>query len=435
LGCGYVAQAQVRQHQRPLGKLARYLFVSPQRLEVDLPGPLHVGDAVFDGDRAYLGRVSALPEGAVWTGELDPAPTYQVTLEIDPEVTLPSEPRFRTSTAPVDAAWILETLLPPEKRDYVIAELTTFAEENEDAIAEVVRPMAEDTIEHGMTVLEANLKEALAKRDAEIQALLDAHRATVRDDLLPVLKAELGPSAKKKAEPILTEIGRELWNELPMWSLSWRVVVDKIPGTQQDRTEQWWKEFLETKAIPIVAAHEEDLIKALEELIEEGAKNPKVRRALSDATRRLAKDPRFKAIVRGVLEDALVRPFDVGELSKKLLADPEHRARIRDLSHRFGPTLQRIGKKLTTDPETGGIDPDLARVLRRVVFRKDRRWVELEGPPLSLIASPQPPPGAPSIGPPPGTPDGPAPAEPVPPAEGQGRPGAAPAPGSERSFK
>ena len=38
-------------------------------------------------------------------------------------------------------------------------------------------------------------------------------------------------------------------------------------------------------------------MKALEELIEEGARNPAVRKALAGATRRLAADPEFKAIV------------------------------------------------------------------------------------------------------------------------------------------
>ena len=69
-----------------------------------------------------------------------------------------------------------------------------------------VPEIAEDVIEHGMTTLEANLKDALKAREDEIEALLVKHRALVKDDLLPVLKRELGPSAKAKAEPLMREL-------------------------------------------------------------------------------------------------------------------------------------------------------------------------------------------------------------------------------------
>ena len=52
------------------------------------------------------------------------------------------------------------------------------------------------------------------------------------------------------------------------------------------------------------------------------------------------------------------------------LTRPHLRGAITALGH-------RIARRLTTD-ESGALDPDLARVLRRVVFRKDARWVELE---------------------------------------------------------
>lgn len=352
---------------------------------------MQVGDPVLDGERRYVGRVAAIASGTDGTRPSLPAGAVaQVVLAIDPELAaaVPVGARFRTRTAPRDGKWVFETLLPPAKRARVAHELRTFADEHGDAIATFVRPIAEDVIEHGMTTLEANLKDALKARQPEIDALLTKHRALVKDDLLPVLKRELGPSAKAKAQPLLREIGRELWNELPMWSLGWNAFVDVLPGTSKTRVDAWWAQFLEEKAIPIVAAHEDELLRALEDLIEEGARSPAVRQALGSATRRLAQDPDFKALVRGVLEDALVRPFEPAALIERLVADPVHQERFEALSDSFGPTLQRIGRALTIDEETGAIDPDLARVLRRVVFHKDARWVEVTAP---RADAPQPP--------------------------------------------
>lgn len=378
LGAGLAtwSVAAARTAARPLGKLARFAFGSTQRTTVELPGPLRVGDPVLDAERRPVGVVASLPAGENFlpAGRRGP-----VVLALDPEHPLAPGARFFAHTAPVDAAWVVDTLLPPEKREFVLAELEAFAREHRDALDATLRPLAEDVVQHGLEVFEANLSGALARHDGEIQALLDRHRAMLKEDVLPVLKRELGPSAKQKAQPILEEIGRELWDELPMWSVGWRAVVDTIPGTRQDRTERWWREFLDTKAIPIVAAHEDDLVRALEALIEEGARNEHVRAALGGATRRLAADPDFKRVVRTILEEALVRPFDVGALVRRLFEDPEHRSRLRALQRAFAPTLKRIGRRLTTRPD-GGIDPDLARVLRRIVFQKDGRWVEVEAP-------------------------------------------------------
>jgi hypothetical protein len=378
---GLVAHAQATEHGPSLGKLTRYLFTGAETRQLQLAGPLRVGDPVLDSERFFLGRVVGI------VGDDGPAPStralprsdrYTVILQFDPEVHVSPTATFRTSTAPVDAQWVLSTLLPEDKRDFVTAELRAFADAHSDAIGAVLRPVAEDVIEHAMTLMEANLRLALKRNEGKVQALLDKHRLMVKDDLLPVLKTELGPSAKAKAQPILNEIGRELWDQLPMWSVSWRLLADTIPGTKKTRTEEWWKEFVDETAIPIVAKHEGKLIKALEELIEEGSRNPEVRKALGAATRRLAEDPQFKQLVRTLIEEALVKPFDAGALVGKVWDDPAHRKRLRELQHAFGPTLKRIARRLTTDPETGAIDPDLARVLRRVVFRKDGRWVELD---------------------------------------------------------
>jgi hypothetical protein len=381
IGLTVLVQARAGELGPPAGRLTRYIVGSPRHMVVQLTGELAEGDPVLDGERGFLGRLVEL-RGAdgqrIASGPGSPASgTFAALIAIDPEVALPDEPRFVARSAPKDARWVVQTLLPPHKREILKRELTVFVDHNGDALSAFLRPLAEDTIQHGMTVLEANLTDALKRREDAIKALLDRQRGMVKEEILPVLKERLGESAKKKAEPILTEIGRELWDALPMWSLSWRALFDTIPGTSQDRVDVWWAEFVETKAIPIMAAHEGELLKALEDLIEEGAADPEVRKALGDATLRLAKDPEFKELVRGVIEDALVRPFEPSELLTALWEDDGHQARLRDLERRFAPTLQRIGRLLTIDPETGRIDEDLARVLRRVVFRKDARWIEL----------------------------------------------------------
>jgi hypothetical protein len=380
------ARAHGPEVAAPAGRIGRWLVVAPRTAVAQLTGPLRVGDPVLDHARDHVGRVVRIA-GADGTdfidtrqaaAAIDSRTLFTVTVAFDPEVRVPAAPRMTARWVDRDdAGWALSTLLPEPKRRMLIDELRAFASENKVEIEGFLRPIAEDAIGHGMLTLEQNLSAALEARKDAIQAVLDDHRVMVKNDLLPVLKRRLGPSAKKKAEPLLRDIGRELWNELPMWSLGWSAFVDQLPGTSRTRMDAWWKEFVDQKAIPILKEHEDELMRALEELIEEGARDAEVRAALGAATRRLAADPRFKQIVRGVIEDALVKPFDLHALVERLVEDPKHQQRLRRLQDLASPMLQRLGRKLTIDPDTGRIDPDLARVLRRVVFNKDARWVEL----------------------------------------------------------
>ena len=361
----------------PLGELWRYAFVKPAPVVAELPGPLAVGDPVIGPGRVRLGAIVAIGTGTAPTWDLPAAERYKVTIQFDPEAQVPASYTLRAQTTPMDGAWVIETLLPEPKRRYVEGEIRTFLRDNEETFMAFVRPLAEEVVAEATRVLEGNLTKAVSAREVEIHKLLDKHREQVRKELVPVFKKELGPSAKTKADPILREIGRELWDELPMWSLGWRAFVDVIPGTRQDRVDTWWAEFVENKAIPILEKHEPELMQALEDLIEEGAKNPAIRKELGLATQRLAKDPEFRQLARGILEDALVRPFQAREFLERLLSQPEHRTRLEALSRAFAPTLQRIAHELTINPTSGELDPNLIRVLRRVVFHKDARAIEL----------------------------------------------------------
>ena len=385
-----LAESKADQLRTPAARLARFASSSPQRVRLEVRGHLALGDPVLlgplGGERERIGAVVAIHSGSGYarrTWELPQAESYSVTIAIDPEYRerVPEGCTWQAGTTPMDGRWVFETLLPPDKRDMVWLELENWIHAHRDEISALLRPIAEDVVAQGMATMEANLAKALRKRDKEIHALLEGHRDSLREKVVPVLKRELGPSARTKADPILRKIGRELWDALPVWSLGWRAAVDWLPGTRNDRVDKWWKEFVDNKAIPILSKHEPELMKMLEDLIEEGAKNPKVRAILGEATKEMARDPRFRKLVRGVLEDALVRPFEWRALLSKITEKPEHRRRLDALVYKLQPTVQRIAHRLTIkDAQTGELDPQLVKVLRRVVFYKDARWVECVAP-------------------------------------------------------
>jgi hypothetical protein len=336
-----------------------------------------VGDPVFAGEeRLFVGAVEKTERDTAAVG----TPAYTVTIALDPE----SDPgMFEDAAYAFEAAdrrpkWVIDTLLPPKKRELVKRELKAYAKAHEKEIEDLLRPIEDQVGEHAWHVLEENIVQATKHHEKEIDALLDKYRSSLKDEVLPILKEELGPSAKEKAKPILTKIGRECWDELPMWKGAWAYTLNKLPWQKKDYIDEWWQDFLDNKAIPILKEHEEELVKAGEDLVKEGFKDPKVRAAVNAELKKLANDPQFRVLLRAILDEALVHPFDATGLATKILEDPGNQERWRKLEATLDPVLSKLGEEIAIAQRPDGrpgLSPELARVIRRVVFNKDARWV------------------------------------------------------------
>lgn len=369
----------------PAERVLRYASSRPVRIDVTLEAVATdrgwivpcAGDPVLAGDeRICVGTIDSVrtDTAAVAT------PTFTVAIVVDPEYDARDleGATFAFGSAGREAQWVFDTLLPPKKREQAWSELVAYTGSHSQEISELLRPIGDQVLEHAMRVLDENLVPTINRHEKDIDALLAKYDASLKEDLLPVLKDELGPSAKEKARPILTKIGRECWDALPMWQGGWAYVKGKIPGLGRDYVDEWWKDFLDNKAIPIVKEHEDELVKAGEDLVKEGLKNPKVRAAFRAEWKKLTADPAFKDLVRAIVEEALVRPFDPKALAKKIAEDPGNRARWKKLEETLDPVLEKIGRDvaITRRPDgRDGLSPELARVIRRIVFNKDARWV------------------------------------------------------------
>jgi hypothetical protein len=386
-GVASFALARSAELRPPAERVLRYALHRPAHVEVRLEAahdeagwtqPV-VSDPVLAGDeRTFVGSVVAV--------DADPAavvtPTYVVRIALDPEYDARDleGASWGFATASGDAAWIVETLLPPKKWDLVRSELAAYSAAHSEEIGALLRPIGDQVMEHATRVLDENLTPTLKRHEKEIDALLDRYRGSLKDDLLPVLKEQLGPSAKEKAKPILTKIGRECWDALPMWQGSWAWVKAKLPFQKEDYVDEWWRDFLETKAIPILKEHEDELVKAGEDLVREGFKDPKVRAAFKDELKRVASDPEFKALLRTIIEEALVRPFDVAKVWAEIAQDPRNKEHWRSLQRTLSPVMKKVARDLAVEIRPDGregLSPAVSRILRRIVLNKDARWVSV----------------------------------------------------------
>lgn len=375
-------------------RLFRFLFSAPHRYKVELPA----NEAMLPGDRV----LQRIPSGWRVIGQVESVQSEsaasvngatRVGIVIDPELaSLAVDAELRLIDARGDLGWAFQALLPPERLERIRSELSTFQAENHEELIALAQISGKAFVDESITNLNARLSDSVKKHEKEWRAVLDNHRKALKEKVLPVLKAELGPVVKERLKPVLTKVGRELWDELPLWTVTWRSLADQIPYVaRQKYMDSWWQEFLDTKAIPIVKAHEAEFISLAEDLLIKGAENEKVREALADAARRIVDDPEFRKLMNSILNETLVEPFDSKAFFERLLALPEFRERFDLLSSRFGPVAERIGR-LFLDADGGpGINPELVQVARRIFFEKRKRALLILQPPpeLARVSAPQ----------------------------------------------
>jgi len=351
-----------------VARLWRFATGSRQRFRAIVPrgARLKLGQHVIGPRGNHMGLV-----GCVESIHSGPGGSQIAILVFDPEQKLVRRGSdLRLVDARGDMTWALHAVLPKPKLDEISRLLSEFRRGHRRELMDIAQAVAQDFVQEGITSLDRNLAGAVRRHEKEWRAVLDRHRRGLKEDLLPVLKDRLGATARVKLKPVLTEVGKELWNELPIWSVAWRAFADKIPGTRQRFIDEWWQKFLDEKAIPIVKNHETEFLELAEELLIEGAEDPVVRKRMAVIARRLVDDPTFRRLVNVMLHETLIEPFRSDLVFQRLAKNRAVRARFTKLNAAFAPTLREIARVVIEDPK-GGLDPDLVQVIRRVFFEKE----------------------------------------------------------------
>jgi len=111
--------------------------------------------------------------------------------------------------------------------------------------------------------------------------------------LMPVFQSEVWPIIQTESEPLVSEISREIWNEVSVFGFGWRYLYDRTPLPKKDLAEKKFKQFVDEKAKPIIAAHLDEVLELQKEIVGKVAKNEKVKLALNESVRAATSDPEF----------------------------------------------------------------------------------------------------------------------------------------------
>jgi hypothetical protein len=349
-------------------------YTSARRLELRLPQDcdLAVGDAVFAADAngalQQVGLVVRVP------GAADSGVAQAVLFPSAPKLSSPIKAFYLS--APDSIEWVVQTLLPAERRKQVEDELAATLREQHQEILEALQPGVNRSVREALAVLEQDLPQALEKHRPELQALVDKDKEEVlKRELLPLVKAEVWPIIRKDSEPVVRQVSGELWERVSLWSFAWRGVADRLPGFRgKRRLEEELHRFLEQEAAPIFDRHEADFLAVIEVILRDVANNDNVKAALKRSAAKVAEDPALQQVLNEIFQDLVLKNPRLWHSVRQNLQSPEAQEALRRTGTHLEPTVRRLSDLVLGTRETG-LTPEFSRVLRQQVLLKDRRGI------------------------------------------------------------
>ncbi|MHB9079364.1 MAG: hypothetical protein ACYC3X_17955 [Pirellulaceae bacterium] len=367
-------------------ELWRYVSAQRRMVRIQLDGslPIDVGDPIY--------RISG-PQAVEQVGEIrrilvhdDPAvgTSGGVTAEA---LLYPNAPRVGVEsyltyyTTPRSLSWVMETMLPPEKRFQIAEEIVNTYEPYHAEILQAMKPVIVGGLLDAMQVVEEDLAEAVSRRRESLEQLGRRYQdRVVSQELVPLIRQQVWPIVKKHVEPLANQIGEEMFERASLWRFGWRLLYDKSPFPEKDLTRAEWNRFVSEEALPVLNSHAEDILAFQRRVFEEVMSNERVQEALHRNLSQVVDDPEFRTIAWEILREVLVDNARLRNKLEERWSGEEARRAMQLAADYAEPCLRRIGDLLLGTREAG-ISPEFAQVLRNQILDKDCRWLVLETPP------------------------------------------------------
>jgi len=275
-------------------------------------------------------------------------------------------------------SWVVQTMLPPEKRHEIALEIATAFQENHQEVIAALKPIVEDSLRESVEVVRSDLAAAIARHRPEIEKLGSRYqKQMVRQELVPLVQSQIWPIARRHAEPTANKIGQEIWKRVPVWRFTWKYIYDKSPLPEKNRFRKEWDRFVEKEIIPVFESHSGEIVDSVQHILIDTSKNKKVQAAVKKNMSRILEDEELRKVLMAIMREVFIDNPRLKQTFEKHWNSPRARQAFQLATDRLEPTVRRIGDQLFGSRATG-ISPEFARVLRNQILGKDKHWFVLE---------------------------------------------------------
>lgn len=345
----------------------------------DRPVWLEIGDPVLidGGDTAPIGQVKTLldDDGRPIAASFRRVSAASIALFDRKRPLIHDDVRVRLAVVPETAgAWVWKTLI----NDDTLPRIREVWSRNDllphkDEIAAMAIPVLQGVLVDCRETLETETRPFLNRHRPQIDALVAKIEAELgKEELAKLFESEVWPVLRTRLQPVLDEIGAEIWDRVPLWSFSWRAIYQSLPLTADDHFKKRWDTFVDEEVIPILEDHSADMIEVARVVARDSLANPKVGAYLKEFVVRMAGDPEFHRLGYAFVEEVFFQNQSFRERITARWRSDEVQEIVGFVSRKLEPTVREIGDIVLGTKESG-ITPEFARVLRTQVLERDRQ--------------------------------------------------------------
>ncbi len=381
---GYLLAPRSDGHQ-VAGELWEFATAPRRVIKLQLEGdwPIAQGDPIFRVDSAtdieQIGEIRRVHDGQ--SSEPGNAAGPLVEALLYPHAPpLSAQSSVIYYTTPSSLSWVMETMLPPEKRERIAEEIVGTYDEHHGEILDTLKPMVVGGFLDALEVVEQDLVVALSRHREELEELGTRYQnQLIEQDIVPLVKEEIWPIVTRNAQPLANQIGKELFERASLWRFGWRFLYDQSFLPEKNLTQEEWNRFVREEGMPVLDRHSNDILAVQRKILEGVARNQRVREAVRRNLSQIIDDPDFRSIVWQVFREVLMDNPRLRQRLEQRWHTEEARQAVELAASYVEPCVRRIGDMLIGTRETG-IAPEFAQVLRNQILDKDCRWLVLNTP-------------------------------------------------------
>ncbi len=270
---------------------------------------------------------------------------------------------------------VVATMLPPEKRKQIQERIALAMQQHGEELTRAFVPLVRQSLQQSIPIVEEQFRQSARRHRVEIDQLADKwNREVVEKRLIPLARREIMPIVRKHGQPVAEEIGRELWDRASLWRFGWRAIYDKTPLPRRDLVQQEWERFAEQEAVPVFESYMDEIVIAVQRTLRDVSANRALRAEITNVADQIGQDRETRQLVRTILKETLVDNEELRAAWTQIWSSRQARSALDLAGDRLEPIVRKIGDDLFGSREEG-INPDFARVLRRQILGKDRRWI------------------------------------------------------------
>lgn len=341
---------------------------------------VRIGDPVFykneEGDLVQVGALRQVDSPESQNYEVTYCDWASVTFFSSAPALGPGD-YLTLHQTPTSMDWVARFLFPPDRQAYIIRLIAeVYATHSEEVLSELM-PILQSAWTETSVIIRDEVLESLARHRPEFEGLASRYRTEiVEGELIPLVGEEVWPIVRAEAQPVLEQVGEEIWKQASVFRFGWRALYDASPLPRRDLTHAEFARFVEDEAVPVLSRNLPLFMETQQAILQQIISNPKVQDVAKASLRKIGEDPELQGILLTVLRESILENEKLQEALLRTWNRPDLKEVMALTDQRLEPTVVQIGEEVFGSPYAG-VTPEFARILRNKILLKDERWLIL----------------------------------------------------------